>query len=127
TFYIALNSKDQDSLSSAAGGNFLDAMSRECLAIIESKSKVRYSRNKLVFAKFVNTNSASTSSSGTLPSNIIANSGSDLNAINTRSGVSYDGPQIPPPTFFLPKVVENKPDETKDTVHPTNNGSTKDV
>nr|GEY08628.1 reverse transcriptase domain-containing protein [Tanacetum cinerariifolium] len=51
TFYNALNSKDQDSLNSAVGGNFLDKMPRECLAIIESKSKVRYSCNKLVVAK----------------------------------------------------------------------------
>ncbi|GJX40653.1 reverse transcriptase domain-containing protein [Tanacetum coccineum] len=46
TFYNALNSNDQDSLNSAAGGNFLDKMPRECLKIIESKSKVRQSRNK---------------------------------------------------------------------------------
>nr|GEX49884.1 reverse transcriptase domain-containing protein [Tanacetum cinerariifolium] len=59
TFYNALNSKDQDSLNSAAGGNFRDKMPRECLAIIESKSKVCYSRDKPVVAK-VNTN-ASTS------------------------------------------------------------------
>nr|GEU41048.1 reverse transcriptase domain-containing protein [Tanacetum cinerariifolium] len=51
TFYNALNSKDQDSLNSAAGGNCLDKMPRGCLAIIESKSKVRYSRNKPVVAK----------------------------------------------------------------------------
>ncbi|GJR56768.1 hypothetical protein Tco_1498930 [Tanacetum coccineum] len=36
---IPLNSIDQDSLNSAAGGNFLDKMPRECLKIIESKSK----------------------------------------------------------------------------------------
>nr|GEV02313.1 reverse transcriptase domain-containing protein [Tanacetum cinerariifolium] len=71
--------------------------------------------------------SASTSSSGTLPSNTIANPRSDLNAITTRNGLSYDGPQIPPPPSFLPKVVENKPEATKDTMHPTNNGSTEDV
>nr|GFD32170.1 reverse transcriptase domain-containing protein [Tanacetum cinerariifolium] len=59
TFYNALNSKDQDSLNSAGGGNFLDKIPHECLAIIESKSKVCYSRNKLVVAK-VSTN-ASTS------------------------------------------------------------------
>nr|GEY72564.1 reverse transcriptase domain-containing protein [Tanacetum cinerariifolium] len=59
TFYNALNSKDQDSLNSADGGNFLDKMPRDCLSIIESKSKVRYSRDKLVVAK-VSTN-ASTS------------------------------------------------------------------
>nr|GEW26536.1 hypothetical protein [Tanacetum cinerariifolium] len=63
TFYNALNSKDQDSLNSAAGGNFLDKMPRECLAIIESKSKVRYSCNKPVVAK-VSTN---TSTSGISP------------------------------------------------------------
>ncbi|GJT51363.1 reverse transcriptase domain-containing protein [Tanacetum coccineum] len=42
TFYNALNSNDQDSLNSAAGGNFLDKMPHDCLAIIERKSKVRY-------------------------------------------------------------------------------------
>nr|GFA34020.1 reverse transcriptase domain-containing protein [Tanacetum cinerariifolium] len=39
TLYNALNVYDQDSLNSAAGGNFLDKMPRECLKIIESKSK----------------------------------------------------------------------------------------
>nr|GEY15736.1 hypothetical protein [Tanacetum cinerariifolium] len=214
TFYNALNSKDQYSLNSVAGGNFLDKMPRECLAIIESKSKVRYSRNKPVVAK-VSTNTstsgispdvaelkdmvkalplnkkgqnqspapvkavqescvtcggahsyrnfpatdgnvyrdniqefvsqasavnynqgntsyrppmiASTSSSSTLPSNTIANPRSDLKAITTRSGASYDGPQIPPSPSFLPKVVEKEPEATKDTVNPTNNESTEDV
>nr|GFC58765.1 hypothetical protein [Tanacetum cinerariifolium] len=55
TFYNALNLKDQDSLNSAAGGNCLDKMPRECLSIIESKSKVPYLRNKTVVAK-VSTN-----------------------------------------------------------------------
>nr|GEW19190.1 reverse transcriptase domain-containing protein [Tanacetum cinerariifolium] len=63
TFYNALNSKDQDSLNSAVGGNCLDKMPRECQAIIEIKSKVRYSRNKPVVAK-VSTN---TSTSGISP------------------------------------------------------------
>nr|GEU86728.1 reverse transcriptase domain-containing protein [Tanacetum cinerariifolium] len=52
--------------------------------------------------------SASTSSSGTLPSNTIANPRSDLKAITTQSGVSYDGPQIPPPPSFLPEVVQSE-------------------
>nr|GFB04079.1 reverse transcriptase domain-containing protein [Tanacetum cinerariifolium] len=80
-----------------------------------------------LITKFVNSNSASTSSSGTLPSNTIANPRSYLKAITTRSGVSYDGPQIPPSPSFLPKVVENEPEATKDTVNPTNNGNTEDV
>ncbi|GJT77602.1 reverse transcriptase domain-containing protein [Tanacetum coccineum] len=63
TFYNALNTNDQDSLNSAAGGNFLNKMPRECLKIIESKSKVRNSRSKPVVAKM----SASTSTSGISP------------------------------------------------------------
>nr|GEY18061.1 hypothetical protein [Tanacetum cinerariifolium] len=51
TFYNALNINDQDSLNSAAGGNFLDKMPSDCLKIIESKSKVRQSRAKAVVAK----------------------------------------------------------------------------
>ncbi|GKA03862.1 reverse transcriptase domain-containing protein, partial [Tanacetum coccineum] len=303
TFYNALNSNDQDSLNSAAGGNFLDKMPRDCLAIIESKSKVRYSRNKAIVSKvstssstpgvspdvaelkdmvrallldkknqsqapatvkaveescvtcggahsyrncpatdsnvyrdniqvyvsqavavnynqgntgyrppmvanqirppgfppiqnnqrnnqnrynqnrgnnynqgpiyqplayqaptpqtqgvskddfqnyikandavtknmqdqnqtmqnqltnltemltkFMNTNSASTLGSGSLPSDIVANPRGDMKAITTRSGVSYDGPQVSPPPSSLLKVVEHEPEVTKDTVHPS--------
>nr|GEY15254.1 reverse transcriptase domain-containing protein [Tanacetum cinerariifolium] len=57
TFYNALNVNDQDSLNSAAGGNFSDKMPSECLKIIESKSKVHQSRAKAVVAK-VNTSSS---------------------------------------------------------------------
>ncbi|GJR05778.1 hypothetical protein Tco_0528762 [Tanacetum coccineum] len=47
TFYNALNANDQDSLNSAAGGNFLDKMPRECLRLSE-KFKGHNSRNKAV-------------------------------------------------------------------------------
>ncbi|GJT03804.1 hypothetical protein Tco_0838266 [Tanacetum coccineum] len=43
----------------------------------------------------------------------------EQSCVTLRSGVSYDGPQIPPP------VVEVETEVTKDTVLP--NGSTKDV
>nr|GEW56709.1 reverse transcriptase domain-containing protein [Tanacetum cinerariifolium] len=36
-------------------------------------------------------------------------------------------PLTPPSTSFLPKVVEDEPEATKDTVNPTNNGITEDV
>nr|GEY38633.1 reverse transcriptase domain-containing protein [Tanacetum cinerariifolium] len=65
TFYIALNPNDQDALDSAAGGNFLDKIPRECLSIIESKSKVRYSRSQITDVR-ANTNASLPSSS---PSN----------------------------------------------------------
>nr|GEV24443.1 reverse transcriptase domain-containing protein [Tanacetum cinerariifolium] len=47
TFYNGLNDNDQDSLNAAAGGYLLSKTTREALQIIENKSKVRYSRNKL--------------------------------------------------------------------------------
>nr|GEY97035.1 reverse transcriptase domain-containing protein [Tanacetum cinerariifolium] len=106
--------------------NFLDKMPHDCLSIIESKSKVRYSRDKPVVAK-VNTNastssvspdvaelkdmvkallldkkSASTLSSSTLPSNTIANLKSDLKAITTRS-VSTE-PAIAPVSALKPNL-----------------------
>nr|GEY58178.1 hypothetical protein [Tanacetum cinerariifolium] len=65
TFYNALNPNDQDALESAAGGNFLDKIPRECLSIIESKSKVRYSRCRVTDLR-ANTNVLPSSS---LPSN----------------------------------------------------------
>nr|GEV00238.1 reverse transcriptase domain-containing protein [Tanacetum cinerariifolium] len=185
TFYNAINSTDQDSLNSVAGGNFLDKMPQDCLLIIESKSKVHNSRNKPVASRhpqveppneisnykkitdaniramqnqitnlkteleneihstmhnqinnvknelrsdmsnqtnklrnmmaiFFQKNTASTSGSGPLPSNTNANPRGDLKEITTRSGVSDDGPPIPPPFSSLPKVVERVPEMTKD-------------
>nr|GEY13519.1 hypothetical protein [Tanacetum cinerariifolium] len=74
-----------------------------------------------------NRNNNNYNSNRTLPSNTIANPKSDLKAITTRSGMSYDGPQIPHLPSSLSKVVENEPEVTKDTMNPTNNGNTEDV
>nr|GEX33790.1 hypothetical protein [Tanacetum cinerariifolium] len=65
TFYNALNPNDQDALDSATGGNFLYKILRECLSIIESKSKVRYSTSRVTDSR-ANTNAPLSSS---LPSN----------------------------------------------------------
>nr|GEX33623.1 DNA-directed DNA polymerase [Tanacetum cinerariifolium] len=51
----------------------------------------------------------------------------ELNGITTRSGTAYQGPTIPTTSASLPPVVERESKTIKDTVHPTNNGSTKDV
>nr|GEU95531.1 reverse transcriptase domain-containing protein [Tanacetum cinerariifolium] len=71
-------------------------------------------------------NTASSSGSRTLPGNIITNPKEDLKGITTRSGTTYLGPTIPT-TSSSSLVVERETEMTKDTVHPTNNGSTKDV
>ncbi|GJT90570.1 reverse transcriptase domain-containing protein [Tanacetum coccineum] len=72
-----------------------------------------------MFGQFMKMNIASTSGSGSFPSNTVANPRGDLKVITTRSGISYDGPLIPPPSSFLPKVVEREPEVTKDTMQPS--------
>ncbi|GKF49948.1 hypothetical protein Tco_0143199, partial [Tanacetum coccineum] len=79
-----------------------------------------------MLSKFVNSNIASTSGSGTLPSNTITNPKEDLKGITTRSGVAYQGPTIPT-ISSPPKVVERETEVTKDTVPLTNNESTEEV
>nr|GEV80816.1 hypothetical protein [Tanacetum cinerariifolium] len=51
-----------------------------------------------------------------MKTNTIANPMGDLKSIITRSGVSYDGPPISPPTSSLPNVVERVLEVTKDTI-----------
>ncbi|GJV74761.1 hypothetical protein Tco_1506345 [Tanacetum coccineum] len=62
TFYNSLNTNDQDALDSAASGNFLDKMPRDGLAIIESKSKVCYSRSRAIEPREITNAPSSTSS-----------------------------------------------------------------
>nr|GEW79708.1 DNA-directed DNA polymerase [Tanacetum cinerariifolium] len=81
---------------------------------------------KIMFGQFMKINTASSSGSETLPSNIITNLKEDLKGITTRSGIAYKGPTIPT-TYSPPKVVEREIKVTKDTVPHTNNGSTKDI
>ncbi|GJZ04738.1 reverse transcriptase domain-containing protein, partial [Tanacetum coccineum] len=75
-----------------------------------------------LLTKFMNSNTASTSGSGSLPSNTITNPKVDLKGITTRSGVAYQGPTIPTTSSSPPKVVERETEVTKDMVPPTNNG-----
>ncbi|GKE57865.1 hypothetical protein Tco_1497050, partial [Tanacetum coccineum] len=75
---------------------------------------------KNMMASFFQMNTASSSGSGSLPNNTVANPRGDLKPITTRSGISYDGPLIPPTLSPLPKVVEREPEVTKDTVQPSN-------
>nr|GEV42713.1 reverse transcriptase domain-containing protein [Tanacetum cinerariifolium] len=83
---------------------------------------------KNMFGQFMNMNTASTLGLGTLPSNTITNPEENLKGITTRSGNSYQGPTIPTTSSSSsPKVVEHETEVTKDTMPPTNNGSTKDV
>nr|GEU66206.1 reverse transcriptase domain-containing protein [Tanacetum cinerariifolium] len=76
---------------------------------------------------FMKMNTVSSLGSGTLPYNTITNPKEYLKGITTRSGTAYQGPTIPTTSSSLSKVVECETEVTKDTVPPTNKGSTKDV
>nr|GEV82499.1 reverse transcriptase domain-containing protein [Tanacetum cinerariifolium] len=60
----------------------------------------------------------------TLSGNTITNPKEDLKGITTRSGTAYPAPTIHTTSS---SVVERETEATKDTVLPTNNGSTEDV
>ncbi|GJS63730.1 reverse transcriptase domain-containing protein [Tanacetum coccineum] len=63
---------------------------------------------KNMMASFFQMNTASTSGTGSLPSNIVANPKGELKAITTRSGLVLDGPSIPmPPPFINPEEDEH--------------------
>ncbi|GJR09165.1 hypothetical protein Tco_0791817 [Tanacetum coccineum] len=80
-----------------------------------------------MLSKFVTSNTASTSGLRTLSGNTVTNLKEDLKGITTRSGVSYQGPAIPSTSSSSPKVMNRDTEVTKDTMLPTNNGSTEDV
>nr|GEZ27539.1 reverse transcriptase domain-containing protein [Tanacetum cinerariifolium] len=61
-----------------------------------------------MLSKFVSSNIASSSGSGTLPSNTVTNPKEDLKGITTRSGVAYQGPTIPTPCKQGTKVTKDQ-------------------
>nr|GEZ64940.1 hypothetical protein [Tanacetum cinerariifolium] len=76
-----------------------------------------------MLSKFVSSNTASSSGSGTLPSNTVTNPKEDLKGITTRSGVAYQGPTIPTQS----KVVKQRTEVTKDQVETPSSQSTTPV
>ncbi|GJR69313.1 reverse transcriptase domain-containing protein [Tanacetum coccineum] len=99
--------------------NVKNELRNEMQSLIQTSMSNQTNELKNMMASFFQMNTASSSSSGLLPSNTIANPRGDLKAITTRSDVAYDGPPIPPPFSSLPKVVEREPEVTKDTVQPS--------
>ncbi|GKC46400.1 hypothetical protein Tco_1064122, partial [Tanacetum coccineum] len=94
--------------------NVKNELRNEMQTSIQTSMSNQTNELKNMMASFFQMNTASSSGTGSLPSNTVANPRGDLKAITTRSGISYDGPPIPP----LPKVVEREPEVTKDTVQP---------
>ncbi|GJY02991.1 reverse transcriptase domain-containing protein [Tanacetum coccineum] len=107
TFYNALNSNDQDSLNSVAGVSTSNSTFGISPDVAELKDMVK----ALLLDKKNQSQAPATVKA------VEENCG-DIKAVTTRSGVSYNEPQVPPPPSSLPKVVEHEPEVTKDTVQP---------
>nr|GEV82971.1 reverse transcriptase domain-containing protein [Tanacetum cinerariifolium] len=67
---------------------------------------------KNMMSSFFQMNTASTSGSGPLPSNTIANPKGELKAITTRSGLVLDGPSVPMPPPFINPEEDERAEET---------------
>ncbi|GJR88550.1 hypothetical protein Tco_0212561 [Tanacetum coccineum] len=80
----------------AAVGNFLDKMPRDGLAIIESKSKVRYSRSRAIEPRFVTQaihSNPRNEAQGNVPNEVVPH---------------HDGPLIPRGDGKEPEVTKDK-------------------
>ncbi|GJR21878.1 reverse transcriptase domain-containing protein [Tanacetum coccineum] len=67
---------------------------------------------KNMMANFFQMNTASTSGSGSLPSNTVANPKGELKTITTRSGLVLDGPSVPMPPPFINPEEDERVEET---------------
>nr|GEX09995.1 hypothetical protein [Tanacetum cinerariifolium] len=89
----------------AAGGNTFPKLKDNIQGYASLSNKTNEIKNMM--AGLFQMNTASTSGSGSLPSNTVANPEGELEAITTQSGLFLDGPTIPtPPPFINPKVDE---------------------
>nr|GFA54405.1 reverse transcriptase domain-containing protein [Tanacetum cinerariifolium] len=65
-----------------------------------------------MMASFFQMNTASTSGSGSLPRNTIANPKGELKSITTRSGIVLDRPSVPIPLSFINPEEDERVEET---------------
>nr|GEW45098.1 hypothetical protein [Tanacetum cinerariifolium] len=84
--------------------NMKNELRNEMKNSIQASMSNQTNELKNMMAGFFQMNTASTSGSGHLPRNTIANPKGELKSITTRSGIVLDGPSIPiPPPFINPK------------------------
>ncbi|GJV72606.1 reverse transcriptase domain-containing protein [Tanacetum coccineum] len=87
--------------------NVKNELRNEMQTSIQASMSNQTNELKNMMASFFQMNTASSSGSGSLPGNTIANPKGELKAITTRSGLVLDGPSIPmPPPFINPKEDE---------------------
>nr|GEV63659.1 reverse transcriptase domain-containing protein [Tanacetum cinerariifolium] len=95
--------------------NVKNKLRNEMQTSIQASMSKQTNEPKNMMASFFQMNTASTSGSGPLPSNTIANPKDKLKAIITRCGVVLDGPSVPiPPSFINPEEDERAEENLTD-------------
>nr|GFB10973.1 reverse transcriptase domain-containing protein [Tanacetum cinerariifolium] len=79
---------------------------------IQASMSNQTNKLKNMMASFFQMNTASTSGSGSLPSNTIANPKGELKAITTRSGIVLDGPFVPIPPLLINPYEDERVEKT---------------
>ncbi|GJT95619.1 reverse transcriptase domain-containing protein [Tanacetum coccineum] len=98
--------------------NVKNELRNEIQTMIQASMSNQTNELKNMMASFFQMNTASTSGTGSLPSNTIANPKGELKAITTRSGLVLDGPSVPmPPPFINPEEDERVEETLTDPEH----------
>nr|GEU36367.1 hypothetical protein [Tanacetum cinerariifolium] len=92
--------------------NVKNELRNEMKNSIQASMSTQTNELKNMMASFFQTNTASTSGSGSLPSNTIANPKGELKAITTRSGIVLDGHFIPIHPLFINSKKDERVEET---------------
>ncbi|GJW85019.1 reverse transcriptase domain-containing protein [Tanacetum coccineum] len=92
--------------------NVKNELRNEMQTSIQASMSNQTNELKNMMASFFQMNTASTSGTGSLPSNTIANPKGELKAITTRSGLVLDGPSIPMPPPFINPEEDERVEET---------------
>ncbi|GJR39057.1 reverse transcriptase domain-containing protein [Tanacetum coccineum] len=92
--------------------NVKNELRNEMQTLIQASMSNQTNELKNMMASFFQMNTASTSGSGSLPSNTVANPRGELKAITTRSGLVLDGPSVPMPPPFINPEEDERVEET---------------
>ncbi|GJY33539.1 hypothetical protein Tco_0418008 [Tanacetum coccineum] len=92
--------------------NVKNELRNEMQTSIQASMSNQTNELKNMMASFFQMNTPSTSGSGSLPSNTIANPKGELKAITTRSGLVLDGPSVPMPPPFINPEEDERVEET---------------
>ncbi|GJY01118.1 reverse transcriptase domain-containing protein [Tanacetum coccineum] len=92
--------------------NVKNELRNEMQTSIQASMSNQTNELKNMMASFFQMNTASTSGTGSLPSNTVANPRGELKAITTRSGLVLDGPSVPMPPPFINLEEDERVEET---------------